>query len=309
MPYIEFNGEVRPLGPGVLTVGSAPEAGWRILGRGLEPVHLMLSVQTGARALLIRGTPGAVVVVNGIELVTSRTLLSFGDRVQVGTAELRFRRLAPGHDAPGGYLRDTRRGRLYQLRERSTIGRDLASTVTIHEPDVSRLHAELIQRGEAYLIVPHGASVTSINGARLIAPTVLQEADEIAVGRTVLRFTTALPVGASVPGELAGRAGHLARESRAQTTFIGAIEAREQRSRATRRRISRMAAVALGAIAVAAVVVTLYSDARALRTNSAHASAHAHHRVARAANAEASPTERASAERRARITRRAPAPQ
>src|ERR1700726_815937 len=120
MPYIELDGDVRPLGPGVLTIGSAPEAGWRVQGRGLEPVHLLLSVQTGARALLIRGMPGATVQVNGIDLVASRTLLSFGDRVCAGTAEFRYRRLAPGHETPTAYLRDTRRGRLYQLRDRST---------------------------------------------------------------------------------------------------------------------------------------------------------------------------------------------
>ena len=264
MPYVEFEGEVRPLGPGVLTIGSAPEAGWRIQGRGLDPVHALLSVQTGGRALLIRRAPAAAVLVNNVELVAPRTLLSFGDCLRMGTAEMRYRRLAPGDLAPAAYLRDTRRGRLYQLRERSTIGRDFGSTVAVHDPDVSRLHAELIQRGEAYLIVPHGASVTSVNGARLIAPTTLQEGDEIAIGRTVLRFTTALPTGSAVSAESIAPAGNAARMSRAQTTFMGAIEARDQKARVTRRRMHRLAAIGVVAIAMAAIVVTLYADAHAL---------------------------------------------
>src|SRR5215469_5802038 len=122
MPFIEFGSEARALGPGVLTVGSAPGAGWRIMGRGLDAVHVMLSAQPGGRALLIRGAPSSAVTVNGTELVGSRTLLSFGDRVGVGTAELFYRRLAHESDSPAGYLRDVRRGRVYQLRDRSTIG-------------------------------------------------------------------------------------------------------------------------------------------------------------------------------------------
>ena len=264
MPYVEFEGEVRPLGPGVLTIGSAPEAGWRIQGRGLDAVHALLSVQTGGRALLIRRAP-ATVWVNDVELVAPRMLLTFGDCLRLGTAELRYRRLAPGATAPAAYLRDTRRGRLYQLRERSTIGRDFNSTVAVHDPDVSRLHAELIQKGEAYLIVPHGVSVTSVNNVRLIAPTTLQEGDEITIGRTALRFTTALPSGGAVSSEpLSAPAGQAARMARAPTTFMGAIEAREQRSRVTRRRVHRLAAIGLVAVAMAAIVVTLYADARTL---------------------------------------------
>jgi predicted component of type VI protein secretion system len=262
MPFIQFENDVRPLGPGVLTVGSAPGAGWRIVGRGLDPVHAMLSAQPGGHALLIRGTATSAVVVNGIELAGARTLLSFGDHLVIGTAELRYSRLAPGADNPTAYLRDVRHGRLYQLRERSTIGRDLASTIVVHEPDVSRLHAELIQRGDAYLVVPHGVSVTSVNGARLLAPTVLQEGDEITVGRTALRFSTALPTSRFVSREAPHRAvGAFEREARAATTFIGTIEAQEQRWRATRRRLTRAASIALVAIATAAVIVSLYVDA------------------------------------------------
>jgi hypothetical protein len=261
MAYVEFEGDVRPLGPGVLTIGSAPGAGWRILGRGLEPVHLLLSVETGGRALLIRGAPGAAMRVNGVELTVPRALLSFGDRVQAGTAELRYRRMPSGPEtSPDAYLRDTRRGRVYRLHDRNTIGRDPGSTVVVQEPDVSRVHAHLVQGGESYVIVPHPASVTSLNGRRLLVPTGLQEGDEIAVGRTALRFTTVVPSGATMALEPAARVEKPGRDSRAATTFMGTIEARDQRSRVTHRRVMRMTTIALIVVAMAAVVLTVYAD-------------------------------------------------
>ena len=279
MPFIEFQGQARALGPGVLTVGSAPGAGWRITGRGLDPMHLMLSVEPGGHALLIRGSSSSTVLINGTELAPLRTMLSFGDRIAVGPAEFQYLRLAPGAGAATGYLHDVRRGRVYQLRERTSIGRDLSSTIIIHEPDVSRLHAELVHEGDAFRVVPHGVSVTSVNGARLSTPTALQEGDQIAVGRTVLRFTTALPSSSAVsrdPVNAPNRApAALARDARAQTTFIGTIEAQEQRTRATRRRLARAASIALVAVAAVAVIVSLYADAHQGPVHSPRSQLHA----------------------------------
>ncbi len=261
MAYVEFEGDVRPLGPGVLTIGSAPEAGWRILGRGLEPVHLLLSVETGGRALLIRGAPRSAMRVNGVELTVPRALLAFGDRVQAGTAELRYRRMPSGPDtSPDAYLRDTRRGRVYRLHDRNSIGRDPGSTVVVQEPEVSRVHAHLAEGEGSYILVPHPSSVTSLNGARLLAPAGLQEGDEIAIGRTVLRFTTVVPSGTRVAPEPAARPSQAGRGARAATTFMGTIEARDQRSRVAHRRLMRVTTITLIVLAMAAAVVTVYTD-------------------------------------------------
>jgi FHA domain len=224
-------------------------------------VHLMLSAETGGRALLIRGAPGPAIRINGVELAVPRVLLSFGDRVQAGTAELRYRRMPSGPETPiDAYLRDTHRGKVYRLRDRNTIGRDPGSTVVVQEPDVSRVHAHLVHGGDSYVIVPHPSSVTSLNGARLLVPTGLQEGDEIAVGRSVLRFTTVVPSGARVAAEPAARVSQAGREARAATTFMGTIEARDQRSRATHRRLMRVTTIALLVLAMAAIVVTVYTD-------------------------------------------------
>jgi hypothetical protein len=236
-------------------------------------VHLILSLETGGKVLLIRGSKTAGIKVNGVELAGMRTLMSFGDCITAGTAELWYRRLPPGTTAPAAYLRDTRRGRLYQLRERNTIGRDMSSTVIVQEADVSRLHAELVQRDDKYVITPHGVSVTSINGHRLVEATTLEEGDEIAIGQTRLRFTTALPSPTTLAGGgkggiakgIAGNPGGISapviqagRESQVATSFMGAIELQDRQSRVARRRLTRVAVVAMAAIAAAAVIVSFF---------------------------------------------------
>ena len=264
MPYIEFEGQARALGPGVMTIGSAPEAGWRIKGRGLDPIHAVLALESGTRAMLTRGSSTAAVAVNGSELEGERTLLVLGDRLRLGTAELHYRQLPPNGEAQRAYLRDTRRGRLYQLRDHNTIGRHLSNSVIVPEPDVSRTHAEIVRHDDAYLVVPQHASVTSVNGARLLVPAPLREGDEITVGRTVLRFTSAPQVGTPVSSETRRDGlGHDARQSRAQTMFIGRIEADELRSRDTRRRVHRFVAMTVAALAIAGALVVMYSGARA----------------------------------------------
>ena len=101
MPFMASNSRARsgPLGPGVLTVTGSARRGTlaHCRGRGLSiPSTQMLSVQPGGHALLIRGTATSTVQVNGVELAGPRTLLSIGDNLIIGTAELRYSRLAPG---------------------------------------------------------------------------------------------------------------------------------------------------------------------------------------------------------------------
>jgi len=270
MPYIEFEGQARALGPGVLTIGSAPEAGWRIEGRGLDPIHAVLALESGTRAMLTCGAATSAIAVNGSELEGPRMLLALGDRLRLGTAELYYRQLPPHGELRRAFLRDTRRGRLYQLRDHNTIGRHLASSVIVQEPDVSRTHAEILRREDDYLLVPQHATVTSVNGARLLAPALLREGDEITVGRTVLRFTSAPPARSSVSSEPRRDGfGHDARQSQARTMFIGRIEADELRSRDTRRRLHRFIAITVAALAIAGALVTMYSGTRTPATAAA----------------------------------------
>lgn len=266
MTYLAFGTTVRQLGPGVLTIGSAPEAGWRVLGHGLEPRHAIVSQETGwgGRALIERGSPNAVIIVNGAEVSGGRATLEFDDVVRLGTAELTYRRTGLGAPKGGAYLKDRRRNRVYLLTEHITIGRDPASTIVMKEVDISRTHAEIVKEGEAFVLRPHGVSVVSLNGVRVSRQATLREGDDILIGGSTFRFTTDLGSSAvSVePRQETTGGGAVPRGSSAQTMFMGAVEARDFHDRTLKKKISRGLAVTLTILAVAISLFWLAYSAR-----------------------------------------------
>jgi predicted component of type VI protein secretion system len=249
MPYLEFEHQTRPLGPGVLTIGSGSEAAWRIPGRDLAALHAIVTIEKGGYALVAAANPQASIHVNGVEVTDGRGIVRYGDTVRLARAEFRFTQLASGSDGRGGFLREMRRGRSYKLGEFTEIGRDPRCGVFIPEPEVSRIHAEIRRDGTTFLVTPHNG-LTLLNGERITATKPLAEGDEISVGRTVLRFS-AEPVGQTV--EARGNAHPTADTRRANmaTTFMGAFEARERVTQGDRRRLMMVIA------AVAAVVLSL----------------------------------------------------
>jgi predicted component of type VI protein secretion system len=266
MTYLAFGPTVRQLGPGVLTIGSAPEAGWRVLGHGLEPRHAIVSQETGwgGRALIERGSPSAVITVNGAEVSGGRATLEFDDVVRLGTAEFTYRRTGLGAAKGGPYLKDRRRNRVYLLTERTTIGRDPSSTVVMKDVDVSRTHAEIVKEGDAFILRPHGVSVVSLNGVRVSRQATLREGDDISIADSTFRFTTDIGPSTAVSVETGRQTagGAIPRASSAQTMFMGAIEARDFHDRSLRKKISRGLAVTLTIVAVAFSLFWLAYSAR-----------------------------------------------
>jgi FHA domain len=262
MPFVEFENRTRSVGPGVLTIGSAPEAGWRVIGRGLEPLHAILSPEAAGRARIVAGGPAAVILVNGVELPDGKGVLQFGDLFTLGTAGFRYRQLAMDQGAGTAYLRDMRRDRVYQLGVRDTIGRDATCTVALPELDVSRHHVELVRDGTGYVASPVGAAVVSLNGARLTEAALLLEGDELRIASTVLRFTTTRPVGSIVVARDPATRRPDPRSLSAQTTFMGRIEVREHNTRTNRRKATRVAAIGLTVVAVVLTFMAMYYGAQ-----------------------------------------------
>ena len=248
MPYLEFEHQTKPLGPGVLTIGSGSEAAWRIPGRELAPLHAIITLEKGGYALVAAANPQASIHVNGVEVTDGRGIVRYGDALRLGKAEFRFRQLANGNAGQAGYLREMRRGRSYKLADFTEIGRDPRCGVFIPEPEVSRIHAEIRRDQGAFLITPHNG-LTLLNGERITGPRALTEGDELSVGRTTLRFS-AEPAGQTVEARGGQPAGDTRRAHMA-TTFMGAYEARERVTQGDRKRLMMVVA------AVAAAVLSL----------------------------------------------------
>ena len=233
VPYLEFQNDTRTLGPGVLTIGSGTEAAWRIRDHDLLPVHAIVAPASGGDALISRARSDALVSVNGVEVKAGEHRIKFNDVIQLNSARLIYRQVAHEGSSDVGFLRDVRRNRAYKLSHNTTIGRDAICEVLVQEPSVSRIHAEITRDRDGYHVAPKDRSYTLLNGERLVTPTLLREGDELAIGRTNLRFTTE-PQTNAVTAE-AHRFVADSRTARQPTAFMGIVAYREERASYTRR--------------------------------------------------------------------------
>jgi pSer/pThr/pTyr-binding forkhead associated (FHA) protein len=69
------------------------------------------------------------------------------------------------------------------------VGRDEDVAIRVDEPLVSRRHARLERRGEAWVVLDLGSTnFTRVNGERLRRERELAHGDELQFGRAVCRF-------------------------------------------------------------------------------------------------------------------------
>ena len=74
------------------------------------------------------------------------------------------------------------------IRSVSTIGRSSSCTITLHDPNASRTHAEIRRIGEGYSLVDLGSTNgTEVNGIS-VTETALMHGDVIGVGQSKLTF-------------------------------------------------------------------------------------------------------------------------
>jgi predicted component of type VI protein secretion system len=254
MPILEHDRQARPLGPGVLTIGSAPEAGWRVTDHDLAPIHALVTLERDGRAHVARPRDDVRILVNGVAMAESSRVIRPGDVLTLGDATFHMRNAKQQDDASNkAYLRDMSRGRAWQVADRLEIGRDPACPVHIPDPDVSRVHAELARTGDAIVIRSRGG-VVFLNSARVTGDMPLREGDELSIGRSVLRFTRETPASAAVvpPSTAARRPGMGdSRLSRAQTSYMGVIQAREHISRTRRKEWAKVGRVVLVGLVIA----------------------------------------------------------
>ena len=123
MPILEFDRQARPLGPGVLTIGSGPEAGWRVVDHDLVPIHALVTLERDGRAQLARARDDVAILVNGEAMATPLRLIKPGDVITLGDARFFMRAARRQDDATeAAYLRDMSRGRAWRSNSRMGMG-------------------------------------------------------------------------------------------------------------------------------------------------------------------------------------------
>jgi hypothetical protein len=109
------------------------------------------------------------------------------------------------------YRDDEGRQRIFSLPEQSsgiTLGRREEADISVPwDPEMSRVHAELVRRAGEWTVSDDGLSQngTWVNGLRLSGRRRLADGDLLRVGRTMFAFCDPGPVGVGptlVPGEL-----------------------------------------------------------------------------------------------------------
>ena len=238
MAHLIFGDQTRPLGLGVLSIGSGVEATWRIREPDLLRVHaLVMSDGSTGTATISRANADAEISVNGELLTGEPHRLQPGDVIVMAAVhEFLFVSEAPlSVTGTGtGWLRDARRDRIYALgQEATTIGREAGSTVLVQEPEVQRVHARLERDGDAIRLLPEVGALMLLNGNKVERSTRLADGDAIGIGRTVLWFTVDPPVRRALETANAMRTNHYSRQ--VPTGKLGVVERREEREVRQRR--------------------------------------------------------------------------
>mgnify|MGYP001233312750 CR=1 FL=1 len=77
-------------------------------------------------------------------------------------------------------------GQSFQLKEESTVGRDLACEISLSDPEISRKHARFFTREDNIYVEDLGSTNgTFLNGERIASPQQLRIGDVITLGESV----------------------------------------------------------------------------------------------------------------------------
>ncbi len=212
MPYIQLRDRQYPIGQGQLRVGTSAYADVRVPGEETDAPQALVDVGADAQAAIRRGSPGAVVKVNGVLLGPEPTPLIHGDKIEIGGVELLFGddrsagstqylgapRAAPKVSAPaieratattGGRLVSLVDGREYTIPAAGvTIGRDASCEIVVPSTEVSRRHAMIAPGDGGYIISDLSTNGVLVNGERVNRTRILGRGDLIRIGGEEFRF-------------------------------------------------------------------------------------------------------------------------
>lgn len=212
MIHLEIGGERYAIAAGETFIGSASDNAVVLAGEGIHPRHAIVQGTPEGSAAIRVAVTDAEVRVNGVRLGAEPTPLLHGDKIGIGSHELRVVDSARGGStqlfdsgafsdlaAPqvakkaagktGGRLVCLTDGREYTIGEGSLrLGRDAASDVVVSGHEVSRQHAEIRRDPDGYLLIDLSVNGTYVNGQRIGKTHRLARADVIRIGNDEFRF-------------------------------------------------------------------------------------------------------------------------
>src|SRR5687768_5644903 len=212
MPYIQMRDRQYPIGQGQLRVGTSAYADVRVPGEETDTPQALVDVGTDAQAAIRRGSPEAIVKVNGVLLGPEPTPLIHGDKIEIGGVELLFgddrsagstqylgmprgttRTSAPAMERPtattGGRLVSLVDGREYAISSAGvTIGRDASCEIVVPSTEVSRRHAMVAPGDGGYVLSDLSTNGVLVNGERVNRTRVLGRGDLVRIGGEEFRF-------------------------------------------------------------------------------------------------------------------------
>jgi pSer/pThr/pTyr-binding forkhead associated (FHA) protein len=212
MIHLEIDGERYPIAAGETVIGSAPDSTVVLEGEGVRPRHAVVQGMPAGGAAIRAAADEAEVRVNGVRLGSDPTPLLHGDKIGIGNRELlvvdptragstqlfdsgAFADLAPppgyrgAGTRTGGRLVCLTDGREYSVGSRPlSLGRDAGSDVVVSGSEVSRLHAEIRNEPDGYILVDISVNGTYVNGERIGKTHLLARADVIRIGNDEFRF-------------------------------------------------------------------------------------------------------------------------
>ncbi len=213
MAYLQYHGKQYPVPAEGLTIGSHEGAAVRLHGDDAS-AQAIVTIEADGGAVIRRGTPDAVVLLNGILLGVEPSPLLYGDKVEMAGEELRFGDVkqagstqfvsgaevaemvrakagAPAKPtlARGGRLVSLTDGREYVvLDDGITIGREVGNDVVIPSSEVSRKHAEIVPMPGGYHLTDLSTNGVFVNGVRIEQTQVLGRGDVMKIGPEEFRF-------------------------------------------------------------------------------------------------------------------------
>jgi hypothetical protein len=213
MPYVQFKDQRFPLTAAELTIGAYEGAGVRLPGDD-PAVRAVLRVGADGTGIVRRDGPDSAVSVNGVRLGAEPSPLLHGDRLAIGSHELRYGdeagrsglgflpsvnvsgAIGPKRSAPrkpttstGGRLVSLVDGREYEVPAGGvTFGRDVANDIVIASTEVSRKHATIAPGEGGYVLSDLSTNGVTVNGERVDGHLLLGRGDVVTIGSEEYRF-------------------------------------------------------------------------------------------------------------------------